>query len=102
MPDTEAAGLSSAFDVPEGFHERSKLRLVYLGLQYMYRAGYDPQAFVAAFFEKVQALEKKKPGTLSKAFATHPQTPDRIFEITGRDCYHPSRQSGIHGQHLGI
>ena len=49
----------------------------YLGLQYMYKAGYDPQAFVA-FFEKVQALEKKKPGTLDKAFATHPQTPDRI------------------------
>ncbi|MGH3054981.1 MAG: peptidase M48, partial [Gaiellaceae bacterium] len=44
---------------------------------YMYKAGYDPQAFVA-FFEKIQALEKKKPGTLDKAFATHPQTPDRI------------------------
>jgi predicted Zn-dependent protease len=49
----------------------------YLGLQYMYKSGYDPQAFVA-FFEKIEALEKKKPGTLSKAFASHPQTPDRI------------------------
>jgi predicted Zn-dependent protease len=49
----------------------------YLGLQYMYKAGYDPQAFVA-FFEKLQAKEKKKPGTLGKAFSTHPQTPDRI------------------------
>jgi len=49
----------------------------YLGLQYMYKTGYDPQAFVA-FFEKIQAQEKKKPGTLAKAFATHPQTPDRI------------------------
>ncbi|MDP9263200.1 MAG: M48 family metallopeptidase, partial [Acidobacteriota bacterium] len=49
----------------------------YLGVQYMYKAGYDPQAFVS-FFEKVQAKEKKKPGTLAKAFATHPQTPDRI------------------------
>jgi predicted Zn-dependent protease len=49
----------------------------YLGLQYMYKTGYDPQAFVA-FFEKVQAKEKNKPGTLSKAFSTHPQTPDRI------------------------
>jgi predicted Zn-dependent protease len=49
----------------------------YLGLEYMYKTGYDPQAFIS-FFEKIQAKEKKKPGTLAKAFATHPQTPDRI------------------------
>jgi beta-barrel assembly-enhancing protease len=49
----------------------------YLGVEYMYRAGYDPSAFVS-FFEKIQAMEKKKPGTLSKAFDSHPQTPDRI------------------------
>jgi beta-barrel assembly-enhancing protease len=54
----------------------------YLGIQYMYRAGYDPSAFVS-FFEKVQAMEKKKPGTLSKAFDTHPQTPDRIEKSQG-------------------
>ena len=50
----------------------------YLGVQYMYRAGYDPQAFIA-FFEKVQALEKRKPGMVAKAFSDHPQTPDRIL-----------------------
>jgi predicted Zn-dependent protease len=49
----------------------------YLGLQYMYKTGYDPQAFIS-FFEKIQAQEKKKPGTLAKAFSSHPQTPDRI------------------------
>jgi len=49
----------------------------YLGLEYMYKTGYDPQAFIS-FFEKVQAKEKKKPGSLAKAFASHPQTPDRI------------------------
>jgi beta-barrel assembly-enhancing protease len=49
----------------------------YLGIEYMYRAGYDPSAFVS-FFEKIQAMEKNNPGTLSKAFDTHPQTPDRI------------------------
>ncbi|HSA93425.1 MAG TPA: M48 family metallopeptidase [Terriglobales bacterium] len=48
-----------------------------LGIQYLYASGYDPQAFVQ-FFEKLQAREKKKPGTLAKAFSTHPQTPDRI------------------------
>jgi predicted Zn-dependent protease len=49
----------------------------YLGVQYMYRAGYDPQAFVT-FFEKIQNLEKQKPGAVAKAFSNHPQTPDRI------------------------
>ena len=49
----------------------------YFGLEYMYKSGYDPQAFIS-FFEKIQAKEKKKPGSLAKAFATHPQTPDRI------------------------
>jgi hypothetical protein len=50
----------------------------YLGVQYMYRAGYDPQAFIS-FFEKIQALQKRKPGMVAKAFSDHPQTPDRIL-----------------------
>jgi len=50
----------------------------YLGVQYMYRAGYDPQAFIT-FFEKIQALEKRNPGAVAKVFADHPQTPDRIL-----------------------
>jgi predicted Zn-dependent protease len=49
----------------------------YLGLQYMYKAGYDPTAFVD-FFEKIETLEKKKPGTVAKVFSTHPMTDDRI------------------------
>ena len=49
----------------------------YLGLQYMYKAGYDPNAFVA-FFEKVASDEKKQPGTIPKIFSTHPPTPERI------------------------
>ena len=50
----------------------------YLGVQYMYRAGYDPQAFIT-FFEKIQALQKRKPGAVNKVFADHPQTPERIL-----------------------
>ena len=72
----EAAGLA----VPLTFMHFSRgfeTEADYLGLQYMYKSGYDPQAFIS-FFEKVQAQEKKKPGTLAKAFSTHPQTPDRI------------------------
>jgi len=48
-----------------------------LGLQYMYKAGYDPTAFVD-FFEKIETLEKRKPGTMAKVFSTHPMTDDRI------------------------
>src|SRR5438874_8961347 len=48
----------------------------YLGVQYMYKAGYDPQSFTS-FFEKLSAMEKKKPGFLDKTFDSHPQTPER-------------------------
>lgn len=56
-----------------GFEEEADL----LGLQYLYKTGYDPTAFVD-FFEKIQSLEKKKPGTMAKVFSTHPMTDDRI------------------------
>jgi len=72
----EASGLA----IPMTFLKFSRTfeaQADYLGVQYMYRSGYDPSAFVS-FFEKIQAMEKKKPGTLAKAFDTHPQTPDRI------------------------
>jgi predicted Zn-dependent protease len=49
----------------------------YLGLQYMYKAGYDPNSYVT-FFEKVQAAERRHPGSIPKAFSTHPPTPERI------------------------
>jgi predicted Zn-dependent protease len=52
----------------------------YLGLQYMWKAGYDPNSFVM-FFEKIQADEKKQPGTIPKIFSDHPPTPDRIQAI---------------------
>jgi len=49
----------------------------YYGLQYLYKSGYDPTAFVD-FFEKIETMEKKKPGSISKVFATHPMNDDRI------------------------
>jgi predicted Zn-dependent protease len=48
-----------------------------LGVQYMYAAGYDPNA-MSTMFEKLLAKNKKKPGTISKMFSSHPQTADRI------------------------
>jgi predicted Zn-dependent protease len=47
-----------------------------LGVQYMYAAGYDPGA-MATMFEKLEAKNKKKPGFVARAFATHPAPPDR-------------------------
>src|SRR3989442_4142411 len=49
----------------------------FLGIQYMYKAGYDPNSYVT-FFERVQADEKRRPGTIPKVFSTHPPTPERI------------------------
>lgn len=49
----------------------------YLGIQYMYKAGYDPTAFVD-FFEKIETIEKRRPGMVAKVFSTHPPTEDRI------------------------
>jgi predicted Zn-dependent protease len=49
----------------------------FLGLQYMYKAGYDPNAYIT-FFERIQSDEKRRPGTIPKFFSTHPPTPDRI------------------------
>jgi predicted Zn-dependent protease len=49
----------------------------FLGVQYMYKAGYDPQA-LTAFFEKIKVMEKRPQSAVVKAFQTHPQTPDRI------------------------
>jgi predicted Zn-dependent protease len=72
----QAAGLI----IPMGFLKFSRSferEADYLGLQYMYKTGYDPNSFVD-FFEKLEKLEKKKPGTLGKAFATHPMTEDRV------------------------
>lgn len=74
-----AAQSMASLALPLGFLKFSRAfetQADFLGLQYMYKAGYDPQAFTA-FFEKVEALEKQKPGMLAKAFSTHPQTPDR-------------------------
>ncbi|HKM66584.1 MAG TPA: M48 family metalloprotease [Candidatus Acidoferrum sp.] len=49
----------------------------FLGIEYMYKAGYDPNAYVT-FFERIQADEKRRPGSIPKLFSTHPPTPERI------------------------
>jgi beta-barrel assembly-enhancing protease len=72
----EAAGIAmpmTFLKFSRGFESEAD----FLGVQYMYKAGYDPQAFTS-FFERVKAMEKRHENAVVKAFETHPQTPDRI------------------------
>jgi predicted Zn-dependent protease len=78
----EATNLALSLALPVTFMKFSRDfegQADYFGLQYMYKAGYDPEAFID-FFEKIKALEKEKPGILAKAFESHPPTPDRILK----------------------
>jgi predicted Zn-dependent protease len=72
----EAAGIGVPLTFMK-FQRNFEAQADYLGVQYLYASGYDPQAF-PQFFEKIQALEKKKPGFVAKAFETHPPTPERM------------------------
>lgn len=49
----------------------------YLGTQYMYAAGYDPNGAVS-IFEKLLALQKTQPGLTARILSTHPLDSDRI------------------------
>jgi len=72
----QGAGLA----IPMGFlafTRANEREADFLGLQYLYKSGYDPLAFVD-FFEKIETLEKKKPGSVAKVFSTHPMTDDRV------------------------
>jgi predicted Zn-dependent protease len=75
-------GVSEAanYGIPAAFGKFSRgfeAQADYLGIQYMYKAGYDPNGMIN-FFEKLQALDKKRPGLYMKLYGDHPQTPDRI------------------------
>jgi len=48
-----------------------------LGLQYLWKAGYDPSASID-LFEALESTERRQPGSVAKLFRTHPLTPDRI------------------------
>jgi len=77
-------GVSQAmnFGVPMAFLKFSRsaeAEADYLGIQYMYKAGYDPTSYVA-FFGKVIEQERRSPGSMPSVFADHPPTGDRIIK----------------------
>jgi predicted Zn-dependent protease len=65
-----------------------------LGVQYMYAAGYDPTA-MATMFEKLESKNKKKPGFISKLFATHPAPPERRAASLALAARFPEREEYV-------
>src|SRR5215470_11158579 len=61
------------------FSRKFELEADYLAMQYMYKAGYDPQALTSVF-ERVKSMEKHKESAIARAFESHPQTKDRILK----------------------
>jgi predicted Zn-dependent protease len=82
MPLVMAGGWAGV-GVPAAFMQYSQefeVQADYLGVQYMYRAGYDPQAYIR-YFERLQALQQRgqvRSGSVIKTFGSHPSIPDRI------------------------
>jgi beta-barrel assembly-enhancing protease len=65
-----------------------------LGVQYMWAAGYDPNA-MATMFEKLEAKNKKKPGSISRLFATHPAPPERRAAAVALAARFPERDEYV-------
>jgi beta-barrel assembly-enhancing protease len=65
-----------------------------LGIQYMWNTGYDPNSFVT-FFEKLQEMEKKKPGRFAVFFRTHPSPSDRIMASLDEERFLPEKDEYI-------
>jgi predicted Zn-dependent protease len=59
------------------FTRKDESEADYLGVQYMYAAGYDPNGAIS-IFEKLESLERKQPGTVARIFSTHPMDATRI------------------------
>ena len=88
-----AARQVASLAIPVGFLKFSRgaeYEADTLGVQYLWASGYDPHA-MATFFEKLQAQEKKKPGTIAKVFSTHPMVGDRIEKVNSLIARFPDR-----------
>ena len=68
------AGMPAAF---MKFSRANETEADYLGVQYMYAAGYDPNGAIS-IFEKLESLDRQQHGALSQIFATHPTDAARI------------------------
>ena len=77
-----AARQGASVAVPAGFLKFARgdeAEADYLGTQYMYAAGYDPTGAVS-IFEKIESLNRTRPGVAARIFSTHPMDADRILK----------------------
>lgn len=89
--NTAGLGLAAAF---LKFSRNAEEEADRLGAQYLYAAGYDPNA-LSTFFEKLLANEKRKPGFISKAFSTHPSSADRRHATLALVARFPEREEYV-------
>jgi len=88
-----AARQAASLAIPVGFLKfgrNAEYEADMLGVQYLWATGYDPNA-MSTFFEKLQAQEKKKPGTMARVFSTHPMVGDRIEKVNALIARFPER-----------
>ena len=76
------------------FSRNAEVEADELGVQYLYAAGYDPTG-MATMFEKLNSKNKKKPGTLAKIFASHPQSADRRDSSLALVARFPEREEYV-------
>jgi len=60
------------------FSRNDEQQADFLGLQYMWKAGYDPNAYLA-MFSKIITEQRSNPGSVPSVFMDHPPTQDRII-----------------------
>jgi predicted Zn-dependent protease len=77
-------GLSEGlnFGIPLAFLKFSRTdeqQADFLGLQYMWKAGYDPNAYLS-MFAKIMEEQRSHPGSVPKIFMDHPPTTERIIK----------------------
>jgi len=91
LQNTAGIGMMTAF---MKFSRSAEAEADKLGTQYLYAAGYDPTA-LATMFEKLEAKNKKKPGTIAKIFADHPAPADRRAASLALAARFPEREDYV-------
>ena len=91
LQNTAGLGMMTAF---MSFSRSAEGEADKLGTEYLYAAGYDPTA-LATMFEKLEAKNKKKPGTIAKIFADHPAPADRRAASLALAARFPEREEYI-------